>query len=62
MPKKKGEHVITSKILYDVNENKEYASYTIIKDTNQIMDCNVLGEPVSSKAEWDNQVKQYMEE
>ncbi len=62
LPKKKGDRPYEFVVLVDVNENKEYASLFMFSDDNTIMECKLLGEPVSSKAEWDKIVKQYMEE
>jgi hypothetical protein len=62
LPKGKQEHPSLSKLLYDVNEQKEYASFFMFTDSREIMDCTVLGKPCSSQIEWDTLIKPYMEE
>jgi len=55
-------HYGLSKLLYDVNEHKEYASFYEFTDIHKNMYCKVLDKLCSSEAEWDNLVKPYMEE
>lgn len=62
LPKNKPDRPSISKLLYDVNEQKEYASFFMFTDSKQIMDCTVLGKPCSSETEWDTLIKPYMEE
>jgi hypothetical protein len=62
LPKVKQEHPSLSKLLYDVNEQKEYASFFMFTDSKEIINCTVLGRPCSSQSEWDTLIKPYMEE
>jgi hypothetical protein len=56
-----------NKMLWDVNENKEYGGYYAFrKDTKSLYDtiaqCEVLRKPCKSEQEWDSLVKPFMEE
>jgi len=62
LPKDKNEHTSISKLLVDVNEQKEYGSFFMFTDTKEIMECIVLGNPCSSETEWDTLIKPYMED
>ena len=53
---------LSTAILNTIMEQKEYASFAINTDTQTIMDCTILGNPISSKYEWDALIKTYMEE
>ena len=56
---KKG-NVIRMKNLYDINENKEYASFVTVKE--KITDCKALETNCKSEDKWDELAKPYMEE
>lgn len=62
LPKDKKDSPSISKLLIDVNEQKEYGSFFMFTRNKEIMDCKVLGKPYSSESEWDALVKPYMEE
>jgi hypothetical protein len=60
--KSKQERPSLSKLLYDVNEQKEYASFFMLTDPMEIVDCTVLGKLCYSQNEWDTLIKPFMEE
>lgn len=53
---------IIIKDLYDLNENKQYGSFTRHSSLGAPMECRVLEKRCNSEAEWDALVKRYMEE
>lgn len=59
-PKDRKGNMIGMKNLYDINENKEYASFVTVKE--KITDCRVLDKDCKSEGEWDMLIKPYMEE
>lgn len=59
---KKETGVLTMKNLYDINENKEYGSFSKFQNNNSPIVCKVLDKFCKSEKEWDKLVKPYMTE
>jgi hypothetical protein len=62
MPKGKNATWIDSRYLYDVNENKEYGTFSWATNINRLVQCNVLDKFCTSEDEWNLLIKPYMEE
>jgi hypothetical protein len=61
-PKKKGNIPLIMKNIWDINENKEYASFDRNRNLPTPITCTVLDKICSSENQWDLLVKPYMED
>ena len=48
--------------LFDLNENREIASYFKFADSKAYMDCRVGGKACQSKEEWESLIRPYLED
>ena len=60
IPKREDRDIMIMTNLYDVNENKDYASIVNVKQ--KIFGCRVLDKLCKSENEWNLLIKPYMEE
>jgi hypothetical protein len=61
-PSDKKTDVLVMKVLFDINENKEYGSVDKFRKQPVPSSCNVLNKICTSEQEWDLLVKPYMED
>jgi hypothetical protein len=62
IPKKEKESGSYSKDLWDINENKNYGSFSKFIVGDKLTSCRVLNKFCASEAEWDALIKPYIEE